>query len=78
MQYYEKLLPEDEDFQFAVVYDLQTPIILQYQHDGLFLFGQKYCKKVTTDLSIVEDWKDCKALQKWRKSEKTLVRLGWI
>ncbi|CAE7370046.1 unnamed protein product [Symbiodinium sp. KB8] len=75
--FYEKLLPEAQDEQHAVVYELQQPDLLALQRDAILLFAR--------EIGVPEDfysgqqqalWNEDPCLQKWRTLEAVAFSLG--
>ena len=74
---YEKLLPEDQNEQHAVVYELQQPDLLALQRDATLLFAREMgVPKGFYSGGKQAFWNEDSCLQEWRTVEVVAFSLG--
>ncbi|CAE7813809.1 unnamed protein product [Symbiodinium sp. CCMP2592] len=75
---YEKLLPEDENEQRAVVYELQQPAILALQRDSILLLAREIGAQgdFYSDRSRMVPWRQDPCLSGWRRVKDAAFSLG--
>ena len=74
--FYEKLLPQCEDMQRAIVYDLLLPEMLALHRDAMFMLAQVCVPRDLTQRANASSWRDDYVLSTWRKHLELISVLG--
>lgn len=75
--FYEKLLPDNEELQRGIVYDLRIPELLALQRDAVLMLAEACVPKdLTHDTSFSSSWREEDTLQQWQIKMVMISELG--